>query len=892
MDERHHERVASNSARPSVLVALWTIALVALSLFYPKAHAAVDAPATPATPATPASPDSSDEYQFDENLMFGMGSVARFNKPNAIEPGDYSVELYINNHFVQRATLRFSALADGRVQPCLTAALLENAGVKRSAIEGAGGEACLELVKAVKGASFTFDMGAQRLDLQVPQSLINRMPQGYVPPESLDSGETLGFVNYNLNHYHVSHTGSYASRSDSSYGVFNSGVNMGMWRLRQQGSVRYSDQGAEWNSTLLYLQRPLPSLQSELTLGEGYTSGQFFSGVSYRGLELASDERMLPESIRGYAPTVRGIAQSNARVSIVQDGSEIYQTVVPAGPFEISDLYATHYNGDLQVTVEEADGRISRFSVPFSSVAESLRPGSSRYAFALARTRDMGTDTAFTELTYQHGLSNAVTVNSGLRLAQDYQAVLLGGVYANWLGAFGLDTTYARSDVQRAGQMSGWMSRLSYSRTFEPTQTLLTVAGYRYFSAGYRDFGDVLNSSLTYNTYNGYAGTDNQYLPNTRWEVSVNQALDVWGSLYLSAATQNYRGGHDRDTQYQMGYSQVFNDTLRLNVSVARQRTGPSRSGYAGGDPGVIDDPLVDSSFNQVQVPGITETLVLVSLSFPLGDPSHVNTPVLNSSVSHSVNYGDVYQSSLSGVAGEEQSLSYGLDVSHDAEQRQNTYSGNVQKRTRLGTLGLNASKGQDYWQAAGSARGGVAIHRGGITLGPYLGDTFALVQAKGATGAGVLNGQGTHIDSSGYALVPSLTPYRYNTIALDPEGMDVNTELESGQQRVAPLAGAAVKIEFKTRSGAALLITAHLPQGQVIPMGAEVMDDQGVVVGMVGQGSQAYVRSEQQAGHFSIRWGEEADEQCVMAYDLKGLNLKQPLVRLDSECRTAGSAP
>ncbi|MFW8695256.1 fimbria/pilus outer membrane usher protein, partial [Mesorhizobium japonicum] len=136
---------------------------------------------------------------------------------------------------------------------------------------------------------------------------------------------------------------------------------------------RYNTDGADWNSARLYLQRPRPSLQSELTLGEGFTSGRFFSGVSYRGLELGSDERMLPESIRGYAPTVRGIAQSNANVTIRQGGDEIYQTVVPPGPFEISDLYATHYEGDLQVPGEEADGRVSQFTVPFSAVAESLR---------------------------------------------------------------------------------------------------------------------------------------------------------------------------------------------------------------------------------------------------------------------------------------------------------------------------------------------------------------------------------------------------------------------------------------------------------------------------------------------------------------------------------------
>ncbi|CAI8811063.1 fimbria/pilus outer membrane usher protein [Pseudomonas zeae] len=841
--------------------------------------------------APESSAPASEEYQFDEKLMFGVGSVARFNKANAIEPGEYTVEVYINTRFAQRMALRFFAVSDNDVQPCLSSALLETVGVLQSAIKAPPEGECLILQQAVEGASLNFDMGALRLDLRVPQSLMNRKPQGFVPPESLDSGETIGFVNYNVNHYHVSRTGNSSGRTDSSYAVFNSGVNMGMWRLRQQGSVRYNAEGSDWDSARLYLQRPLPSLQSELTLGEGYTSGRFFSGVSYRGLELGSDDRMLPESIRGYAPTVRGIAQTNANVRILQGGEEVYQTVVPPGPFEISDLYATHYEGDLQVVVEEADGRTSQYTVPFSSVAESLRPGASRYNFALARTRDTGSDTPFTELTFQHGVNNAITFNSGIRLAQNYQALLLGGVYANWLGAFGLDNTYARAKDSKDGNLSGWMSRLSYSRTFEPTNTLVTVAGYRYFSTGYRDFGDVLEDNDSLNSV--YGSTTSRYLPRSRWDVSVNQNLEAYGSIYVSASTQNYYGGHARDTQLQMGYSRVFGEAVSFNVSVARQRTGQSQNGFEDDDVALVDPSSpVNTGFDQVRVPGTTETLVLLSLSFPLGSPSNVQVPVLNSSYSHSANYGDVYQTSLSGVTGDEQSLSYGVDVSHDAEQRQNTFSGNLQKRLSKGAVGMSTSKGQGYWQASGSARGALAVHRGGITFGPYLGDTFALVHAKGATGASVLNGQGTHIDSSGFALVPSLTPYRYNTIAIDPEGMDANTELEEGQRRVAPLAGAAVKVEFKTRSGAALLITAHLPDGQGIPMGAEVVDAQGEVVGMVGQGSQAYVRTEEPVGKLIIRWGEEADDSCVISYDLDGLDLKQPLLRLERQCRMAGSAP
>ena len=456
--------------------------LGALSLVSPGIALAQSATATPG-----------DVYVFDDNMLFGGGSLARFNKVNAIEPGQYRVDVFINGRFIDRADLRFAEQGGGDVQPCLPAVLLESGGVLKSAIQSSATAQCLVLGNAVEGASTAFDFGRMRLDLKVPQSLMLKTPRGYVAPQNLDGGDTIGFVNYSASQYHVTRTGNFSGSSDSSYLALNSGLNMGLWRLRQQGNLRYdTDNGSHWNTTRTYVQRALPALQGEMTAGQGFTSGRFFSGMSYTGVEIASDDRMLPESVRGYAPTVRGIAKTNAQVIVRQNGNDIYQTTVAPGPFEISDLYSTSYNGDLDVSVVEADGSVSRFTVPFSAVPESLRPGLSRYSMALGRSRDLGDHDPFSEMAYQRGLTNSVTANSGLRLAEGYQAMVLGGVYASSLGAFGLDTTYSRANLPNEGKLDGWMARLSYSRTFQPTNTTLSIAGYRYSTEGYRDLGDVL----------------------------------------------------------------------------------------------------------------------------------------------------------------------------------------------------------------------------------------------------------------------------------------------------------------------------------------------------------------------------------------------------------------
>ncbi|QLK87715.1 hypothetical protein E3U36_05420 [Arsenophonus endosymbiont of Aphis craccivora] len=73
--------------------------------------------------------------------------------------------------------------------------------------------------------------------------------------------------------------------------------------------------------------------------------------MNFNGLALASDERTLPDSLRGYAPVVRGVANTTATVTIKQNGNQIYEKTVSPGAFSITDLYPTSYNGDLDVEI-------------------------------------------------------------------------------------------------------------------------------------------------------------------------------------------------------------------------------------------------------------------------------------------------------------------------------------------------------------------------------------------------------------------------------------------------------------------------------------------------------------------------------------------------------------
>lgn len=814
------------------------------------------------------------EYIFDPALFrggrFSETALMRLSKQgNNTTPGTYKIDVYVNGTFVSTDNITFSEMDDGQVKPCMNPSQLAVAGIApRDGLPAGAKEknACLSLSTLIKGSSSHFDTSRLRLDLSIPQADMNIRPRGYVDPGELDAGSSLGFINYITNYYHVSYSGNNTRDLDSGWLSMNGGINIGMWQFRQLSNVQWNrDSGTNWNTLRRYLQRPLPAFNSQLSAGELTTTGRLLSGLSYKGISLATDERMLPDSMRGYAPAIRGVAGSTSKVTVSQNGRQIYQTTVAPGPFDINDLYPTSYSGDLDVEITGADGSVSRFSVPFSAVPESMRPGISRYGLSVGRTVDAGDNSLFSDFTWQYGVSNAVTLNTGLRIADDYQSIIAGGVYASSLGALGLDITGSHAGMPEGDDVKGYMAHFSYSKSFQPTATTVTLAGYRYSTSGYRELGDVLGVRKAMQSHERWTSTSWQQ--QSRFDISLNQGFGSYGNIYLSGSTQNYRDGRSRDTQLQAGYSNSFNNGMSFNISLSRQHAGGSDEA------------------------GRKETVTAVSLSFPLGFSNRNNTQILSNSWTHASSGGDQFQSNTSGMIDEAQTLSYNLGVMRDQQYHQTTINGGLQKRLPNVSVGLNASRGQGYWQASGNAQGALAVHSGGLTFGPYLSDTFALVEAKGASGASVYNSGQSIIDSQGYALVPSVTPYRYSRVTLDPQGIDGNAELIDSERRVAPVAGAAVKVVFRTRTGHALLIQARLPGGEPVPLGADVTGPDGTIIGMAGQNGQLYLRTEQPEGELIVRWGDGEQDRCRLTYRMTQKETTQPLTKLSAICRQANNA-
>ncbi|MFC3650400.1 fimbria/pilus outer membrane usher protein [Dyella humi] len=870
-----------------------------LSALANSAYAA-DPAAAAADPAGPADP-ASNSVDFDPNF-FPAGTapkvdLSRFEKGNVVLPGTYRGDVYLNKVWKARNDLVFAAVpGKDNAQPCFDPATLISLGVDLKKVltqkenpslkKMPEGQFCGPIGDYIPGAEADFDIGTQELSLSVPQIYTNQAARGYVDPSQWDAGINAAVLGYNTNLYRSDYG---AQNQTSGYVGLNASLKLGSWHAYSLGSLTWSSRnGKRYQNTATYVQHDIPSLQAQVVAGDTFTPGDMFDSVRLRGMRLYTDDRMLPQSIRGYAPIVRGIAETNAHVVIRQHGYIIYDANVAPGPFAIDDLYPTGYGGDLDVEVTEADGRVQRFTVPFSAVAQLLRPGQSRFSIAAGKVEQLNllNTPMLVQGTYQRGITNSVTAYGGATFTNSYGAFLAGAALNTQFGAFSADITHATNQAPGQSRTQGQSVRLGYNKNFVDTGTNFAVAAYRYSTSGYVGLNDAVAMRDA-----AARGLGDNYIPRqrSRIDVNINQALGSrFGQVFLQGSVIDYWNGSGRQTNFSAGYSNHWK-SLNYSFTAQRQLVSASQVGVPGSAP--IDQiPGAPSAFNLQTNPGRRDTLLLFTVNVPLGRSAQA--PQLTAMLNRSKDGGSSSQATVSGSAGADNRFNYGATVGK-TDGSGTTGGVNAQYSSPLAQLAAGYSQGSGYQQINAGASGSVVVHSGGVTFAPPTGETIGLVHAPNATGATVSNGQGAAVDSRGYAVVPNLMPYQLNTVTLDPKGTDASVELKTTTANVAPRAGSVVRLNYETTSGRALMIETTLPDGRPVPFGADVLDAQGNNVGVAGQGSRLFIRDMQSSGTLTVKWGEGATDSCRINVQLppatKGRQVD--LQTIHAGCQNEGAA-
>ncbi|ENB6140888.1 fimbrial biogenesis outer membrane usher protein [Escherichia coli] len=551
-------------------------------------------------------PLSSAELYFNPRFLAddpqAVADLSRFENGQELPPGTYRVDIYLNNGYMATRDVTFNTGdSEQGIVPCLTRAQLASMGLNTASVSGMNllaDDACVPLTSMIHDATAHLDVGQQRLNLTIPQAFMSNRARGYIPPELWDPGINAGLLNYNFSGNSVQNR--IGGNSHYAYLNLQSGLNIGAWRLRDNTTWSYNSSDSssgsknKWQHINTWLERDIIPLRSRLTLGDGYTQGDIFDGINFRGAQLASDDNMLPDSQRGFAPVIHGIARGTAQVTIKQNGYDIYNSTVPPGPFTINDIYAAGNSGDLQVTIKEADGSTQIFTVPYSSVPLLQREGHTRYSITAGEYRSGNAQQEkprFFQSTLLHGLPAGWTIYGGTQLADRYRAFNFGiGKNMGALGALSVDMTQANSTLPDDSQHDGQSVRFLYNKSLNESGTNIQLVGYRYSTSGYFNFADT-----TYSRMNGYnietqdgviqvkpKFTDYYnlaYNKRGKLQLTVTQQLGRTSTLYLSGSHQTYWGTSNVDEQFQAGLNTAFEDSnWTLSYSV--------QTGYAGGGDG------------------------------------------------------------------------------------------------------------------------------------------------------------------------------------------------------------------------------------------------------------------------------------------------------------------
>jgi len=850
------------------------------------------------------SPSSFAGLHFDPTMISAMpGAVAdlsKFEKSGGQLPGNYEVEVYINGRYAFTETLPFRSVSnlqtdksagnrhevnhdDTGLLPVFNQSEIVSLGVRKEALKKdlkENGNERYAISDLIPDAYTSLNFQAMRLDISIPQAALQAVAHGWIPPEQWNEGINAALLNYQFTG--SENRGAYGNSSNHFLSL-NSGLNIGAWRFRDdstwsQFKNSYS-QHSSWQHLRTYAQRSVIPLKSELTIGDSSTDSDIFEPLSYRGFGMATDDSMYPETMRGFAPVIKGIANTSAQITVRQNKNVIYRTSVASGAFEIKDLYPVSGGGDLEVTITEANGRIKTFIVPYSSVPVLQREGHLRYTFTVGRYRNNSARYSrplFLQGTLLWGLPHNITAYGGYQLSENYKAVAVGtGFNMGAWGAISQDITQANSILPDGTHHQGQSLRFLYGRSLISTGTTFQLAGYRYSTSGFHTLDETALNHMSgwltddlavdpagkvvkqnwINYYNLYNNKRNQF------QLNVNQRIGDKTSIYLTANHQTYWRSRNNTDSIQIGLSTTQNDI-----------------GYS-----------LSYGYNKIREQPDADKTVFISVSVPLSkwlshpeNTVHKNTIWGSYSASRDSDGEIIHQAGVSGTALSDNNLDWSVSQGYSEHNRASGdlsagYTGSY------GNMSAGYGYASDYRQIRYGASGGAILHAQGLTIGQHLGSTNVLIAAPGAKNIKIENGSGVYTDWRGFAVLPYARIYSENRVALDISTLNDNTEISKPVVRLIPTRGAIVRADFITKNGAKRLIKIFF-HGEPLPFGTTVST--GDSSGLVSESGEVYLSGLKENNLLEAKWGNSQDQQCSVHLIIPEKEMNKPLSRTKEICQ------
>lgn len=778
--------------------------------------------------------------------------LGRFSRKGYVMPGNYTLQVMVNQTIISQESVITYAASENvpdESLPCVTPELVSLFGLKPEVFEHLRwmqSGSCLE-PNQLEGMALQTDLGKSTLTVVIPQAWLEYTDKEWDPPSRWDEGIPGLLFDYSVNSQwqHPEHD------SDDRYDVSGNGTlgaNIGPWRLRADWQASYRHEEADdsddddsfsspqtqrsWDWSRYYAYRAIPSLGAQMKIGEDALVSDIFDSFNYVGGSLITDDQMLPPNLRGYAPDISGVARTNAKVTVTQQGRVIYESQVPAGPFRIQDINET-VSGDLHVRIEEQNGQVQEYDVSTASLPYLTRPGQLRYKVAIGRPQDWDhhvEGSLFSTAELSWGITNGWSLYGGGIGEQDYQALALGiGHDMAVLGALSFDITHSRARVPDGsdygdGTLQGNSFRASYAKDFDDLDSRLTFAGYRFSEQNYMTMDEYLDA----NSSDGdriRAGHDKEM-----YTLTYSQTFsDLNVNAYVNFTHRTYWNRPSQDS-YNLTLSHFFSVGEIRNLSV-------SINGYRN----EYDDEADDGVFVSLTVPWGSDRTLSYNGSYS-GDNNTNQVGYyerLDDNNNYQINAGKGNNgATLDGYYRHQASFT---DVDASLNYQEGEYTS--------GGLSLRGG-------ATLTARGG-ALHRTGVTGGTRL-----LVDVDQQADVPV-GGYGTPVYTNifGKAVLTDVNDYYRNQVKIDVTKLPENAEAINSVAQATLTEGAIGYRHLEVVSGEKAMAVIRLRNGEYPPFGAEVKNEHQQQVGIVDSDGSVYLIGVNAGERMQVSW--DGLQQC-----------------------------
>ncbi|EKN4872820.1 outer membrane usher protein [Yersinia enterocolitica] len=780
---------------------------------------------------------ASDDIQFNTDVLDTKDranfDLSQFSQRGYIMPGNYNLLVSMNKQELSEQPIVFyvSEKDAKKSEACLTPQLIELLALKEDSFKkltwSRDGE-CLD-ISSLPGLTVEGDLAKSSLYLSVPQAWLEYSEPDWDPPSRWEEGIPGVLFDYNLLGQ-LNRQETHNTNNNTLSGNGTTGANLGAWRFRADWQMRVDQSSGssterQWDWSRYYAYRAIPSLGAKLTLGEDFLNSSIFDSFRFNGASLATDDNMLPPNLRGYAPEITGVARTNARVVVSQQGRVLSETLVAAGPFRIQNLNS-FVSGTLDVRVEELDGQVQQFQVNTASIPYLTRPGMVRYRIAAGKPSDIGhraEGPMFGTGEFSWGINSGWSLFGGAMSGEnEYQAASMGiGRDLMEFGAVSVDMTQSWATLPEQGSLSGGSYRVNYSKNFQETGSQVTFAGYRFSERNFMSMSEYLDARYRNNDVGGN---------KEMYTISFNQQFQDLGlSAYLNYSHQTYwdRSANDR---YNLALSRYFDigkvKNVSLTFSAYRNRYNESNDdgvylsmSMPFGNSATISYSATVSGSEHSQRVGYTDRL-------DAHNNYQINTGVARSGVLVSGNYNHIGNSA---------------DINANASYQEGQYS----------SVGLGIQGG-----ATITAEGG-ALHRVNT-----LGGTRLLLDTQGVSGVPV-QGYGSSIRTNqfGKAVVGDVNSYYRNRASIDIDNLADDVEARGTVAQVTLTEGAIGYRRFNVISGEKAMAMIRMADGTSPPFGATVLNENQQETGIVNDDGSTYLSGIKAGETMSVRWNGEA--QC-----------------------------